>query len=161
MKRKMIKYLYVQLNETKHITMDISSCVSLTTYCVMHKICVFKESALRPILSRSRNVCPWLTISCVCPLPMQFFLRPVVGPQVTWSDPGLWLGGRFPPKIFVGNSSDHHDKVVAGDVLGETRPDPGVQECTVHHCISTPFITASVHRASLHQYTVHQSIHQP
>ena len=27
----------------------------------------------------------------VCPLPMQFFSRPLIGPQITWSDPGLSL----------------------------------------------------------------------
>ena len=30
-------------------------------------------------------VCVW------CPLPMQFFSRPLIGPQITWPDPGLSL----------------------------------------------------------------------
>ena len=39
-----------------------------------------------PIRSSSREVCPWLT-GCVCvfvcPLPMRFFSKPLIGPQVT------------------------------------------------------------------------------
>ena len=41
-----------------------------------------------PSCSSSRKVC---LLSFVCPLPMQFFLRPLIGPRVTWSNPGLSL----------------------------------------------------------------------
>ena len=41
-----------------------------------------KESALRLILSSSRDVQAWIYLS-VGPLPMRFFSRPVIGPQVT------------------------------------------------------------------------------
>ena len=33
----------------------------------------------------------WCVCVRVCPLPMQFFSRPLIGPQITWSDPGLSL----------------------------------------------------------------------
>ena len=43
---------------------------------------IFKEPAPMPILSSSSdvrlNICLWL-----CPLPMRFCLRPLIGPQVT------------------------------------------------------------------------------
>ena len=40
-----------------------------------------------PIQSSSRDVRPHLAW---CPLPMRFFLRPLIGPQITWSVRGLW-----------------------------------------------------------------------
>ena len=42
-----------------------------------------------PSWSSSRKVCLCVVCCfCVCPLPMQFF-RPLLGPQVTWSDEGV------------------------------------------------------------------------
>ena len=40
------------------------------------------------------SVCVFL-----CPLPMQFFFRPLIGPQVTWSDPCLSLALRSHDQI--------------------------------------------------------------
>ena len=49
-----------------------------------------------PSWSSSRKVC---VLCVVCPLPMRFILRPLIGPQVTWSDPGLSLVPPPPHKI--------------------------------------------------------------
>ena len=64
---------------------------------------VFKESALRPILSSSRDVRLSVCLF-VCPLPMWFFSRPLIGPQVTWSDPGLSL----PKPVGLLEENVHH-----------------------------------------------------
>ena len=47
---------------------------------------IFKESALRPILSSSRDVSLYIYLYIclsVCPLPMQFLFRPLIGPHIT------------------------------------------------------------------------------
>ena len=46
----------------------------------------FKEAAAWPILSVSPDVRPYICMLYVCgPLPVKFILRPLIGPQVTWS----------------------------------------------------------------------------
>ena len=44
--------------------------------------------------SSSHRVCVCVCLCVWCPLPMQFFSRPLIGPQLTWSDPGLSLALR-------------------------------------------------------------------
>ena len=65
----------------------------------IRKRIIFKESALRPLLSSSHDVRMSVCVCvCVCPLPMQFFLRPLIVPLITWSDPGLSLVDPPPKK---------------------------------------------------------------
>ena len=49
---------------------------------------ILTELALGPLWSSSWDV---RILYLVCPLPMQFFPRPLIGPRITWSDSGLLL----------------------------------------------------------------------
>ena len=46
-------------------------------------VSIFKESALRPILSSSRNVSLYICLSIYLSPPHGIFFRPLIGPQVT------------------------------------------------------------------------------
>ena len=66
--------------------------IFLCTFCIL----IFTESAhwadsvwqLRCLWISGYNI---LYIVCICPLSMRFFSRPHIGPQTTWSYPGLSL----------------------------------------------------------------------
>ena len=67
---------------------------------------IFKESALGRFFHRvAMSVCVFLCLS----LFMRFFSRPLIGPQVTWSDPGLSLVD--PPLVHGLVQSIHRPRV--------------------------------------------------
>ena len=64
--------------------------------CIFFAFCVIVMQnnnfhQLGPLSRVGRIVDMSVCLSGWCPLPMRFFSRPLIGPQVTWSVRGLWL----------------------------------------------------------------------
>ena len=56
----------------------------------------------------AKSVCVFVWCLCVCPIPMRFFLRPLIGPVITWSVWGLSLGGRIKGAEKRGKKKNYH-----------------------------------------------------
>ena len=95
----------LQLYNTEHLALFSKifrhGCHSTINKQRWSKKCQVKFFSPRgPSWSESRHVRLFVCVSVECPLPMRFFSRPIIGPQITWLDPGLSLVN--PPSLPYG-----------------------------------------------------------
>ena len=93
-----LKNFYSKITTDKYI--DILECSGMFSH-----PWIFTESAPRPIQSSTRNVRVNVCLNECFPLPMHCFLRPLIGPEITWSFSRPLIGHPPPPPPTRGPNS--------------------------------------------------------